>query len=78
MGEAKILKEHDRVVLLSDVPSETLKAGDIGAIVHVYPKAQAFEVGFFALDGHTAAVATLASSQLRPVTDRDITHSREN
>ena len=29
------------------------------------------------LDGHTVAVATVESSQLRPVSSRDISHVRE-
>ena len=72
-----MVKEHDRVVLVSDVRSESLKAGDVGTVVHVYPGGRAFEVEFSTLDGHTIALVTLQPSQLRPVTRRDMTHSRE-
>ena len=54
-----MLEEHDRVVLMDDIAEADLKAGDVGTIVHIYPNAAAFEVGFFALAGHTAALATV-------------------
>jgi len=72
-----MLKEHERVVLTRPVPAEGLEAGDVGTIVHVYHDGQAYEVEFVALDGHTTAVATLEADQVRPVTSRDMTHSRE-
>ena len=72
-----MIKEHDRVVLTRPVPSEGLEEGDVGTVVHVYKDGEAYEVEFLTLDGRTAAVATLESSQVRPVTARDITHTRE-
>ncbi len=71
------MTEHDRIVLQSDVPAEGLKAGDLGTVVHVYPDGQAFEVEFVTLDGHTAAVVTLAAAQIRPVKPREIAHARQ-
>ncbi len=72
-----ILKEHDRVVLVADVPAEGLVAGDVGTVVHVYRDGQAYEAEFFTLEGKTAAVITLEDSQVRPVGKREITHARE-
>ena len=72
-----MIKEHDRLVLAVDVPSEDLVAGDVGTIVHVYRDNQAYEVGFTTLEGKTAAVVTLEVSQVRPVGKREITHARE-
>ena len=72
-----MIREHDRIVLVTPVPAEGLEAGDVGTVVHVYEDGQAYEVEFVTLDGHTAAVATLESSQVRPVSRRDITHTRE-
>ena len=72
-----MLREHERVVLTKPVPAEGLEAGDVGTIVHVYRDGKAYEVEFVALDGHTTAVATLEVGQVRPVTARDMTHSRE-
>jgi hypothetical protein len=70
-------KEHDRVVLVSRKSDEGLEAGDVGTIVHVYRDGQAYEVEFVALDGHTTAVVTIEAGEVRPVTSRDMTHSRE-
>ncbi len=61
-----MIKEHERVVLTVAVPDEQLEAGDVGTVVHVYPDGRAYEVEFIALDGHTAAVATLEASAVRP------------
>ena len=72
-----MIKEHDRVVLLKDVPEEGLKTGDVGTVVHVYREGEAFEVEFMTLDGGTVAVVTLPSSAVRTVSSRDITHVRE-
>ncbi|MDT3776360.1 DUF4926 domain-containing protein [Nitrospira sp. MA-1] len=72
-----MIKEHDRVVLAVDVPSEALVAGDVGTIVHVYQDKQAYEVEFTTLEGKTAAVVTLEVLQVRPVGKREITHARE-
>lgn len=71
-----MIKEHDRVVLTTDLPKEGLKAGDVGTVVHVHRKGEAFEVEFLTLDGETVAIATVLASQLRSVTNQDITHAR--
>lgn len=71
-----MIKEHDRVVLLTSVPTEGLEPGDVGAVVHVYADGKACEVEFTGLDGHTAAVVTLDTIALRAVTPNDITHTR--
>ena len=72
-----MIKEHDLAVLTVPVPSEGLEAGDVGTVVQVYKNGEGYEVEFFTLDGRTAAVVTLESSQVRPVTARDITDTRE-
>ncbi len=72
-----MIKEHERVVLTAAVPEEGLEPGDVGTVVHVYRDGQAYEVEFVALDGHTAAVVTIETSQVRPVSRREITHARQ-
>ena len=72
-----MIKEHERVVLKSDVPAEGLEAGDVGTVVHVYGDGKAYEVEFVTLDGHTAAVVTLEAAQVRPVSRREMTHARQ-
>ena len=70
------IKEHDRVVLTTDLPGDKLASGDVGTVVHVHRDGKAFEVEFVALDGETVAVATLERAQVRPVERREITHAR--
>jgi hypothetical protein len=72
-----MIREHERVVLTTPVPDEGLEPGDIGAVVHVYPQAAAYEVEFVTLTGKTAAVVTLTADQIRPVNSREIPHARE-
>lgn len=72
-----MIKEHGRVVLTKPVPAERLETGDVGTVVHVYPGGLAYEVEFTMLDGGTAAVVTVESSDVRPVSRREITHARE-
>ena len=75
--KVKPIKEHDCVVLTTDLPAEKLEAGDVGTVVHIHKDGAAYEVEFMTLDGHTVAVATVEISQLRPVSSRDISHVRE-
>lgn len=72
-----MIKEHDRVVLTVPYPAERLEAGDIGAVVHVYPRDEAYEVEFVTLTGTTAAVLTVIAAHIRPVSSGEIPHARE-
>jgi len=72
-----MIKEHDRIVLTSDLPEQGLKEGDVGTVVHVHERGQAYEVEFLTLGGETVAIATLLRSQVRPVGKREITHARQ-
>ena len=71
------MKEFDRVILLTDLPTDGLIRGDVGTIVHCYEDGAAFEVEFFTLSGRTIAVATVEAADLRPVSDHDVSHTRE-
>ncbi len=70
------MKEHDRVVLESDIQERGLKAGDVGTVVHVYGKGEAYEIELVSLNGKTVAVVTVEAQQVRPVREREITHAR--
>jgi hypothetical protein len=61
-----MIKEHDRVVLKKPMPEQRLKAGDVGTVIHVHKKGEAFEVEFMTLYGKTVGIATLTASQVRP------------
>ena len=71
-----MIKELDQIVLTADLPKEGLKAGDVGTVVHIHRGGEAFEVEFMTLGGETIAVTTVLASQVRPITNRDITHAR--
>ncbi len=72
-----MIHEHDRVVLTTLLADESLEAGDIGTVVHVYPRHEAYEVEFITLTGKTAAVVTVTADQIRPVGNSEIPHARE-
>jgi len=72
-----MIHEHDRVVLTQPLAAEGLEPGDIGAVDHVYPRGEAYEVEFVTLTGQTAAVVTVSAEQVRPVCSGEIPHARE-
>ena len=72
-----MIKEHDCIVLTQDISDEGLQAGDVGTVVHIHQGGVAYEVEFVTLTGQTVAVATVLSSQLRPVSQQDVAHARE-
>jgi hypothetical protein len=62
---------HQEIVLARDVPQHGLRTGDIGTVVHVYPKG-GLEVEFFTASGKTRAVVTLHDADVRMATDNDV------
>lgn len=72
-----MIREHERAVLTRDLPEQGLQAGDVGTVVHVYRDGAAYEIEFFALDGRTLNVVTVAADQVRAVGRRDMLHVRE-
>jgi hypothetical protein len=72
-----MIQEHDRVVLTAPLADEALERGDIGAVVHIYPGREAYEVEFVTLTGQTAAVVTVPAEQVRPVASTEIPHARQ-
>ena len=69
-------KTLDTVVVTTDLPNHGLKRGDIGAVVQVYSP-DAVEVEFVTASGHTQAVITLGTHQIRPVGSRDLLAVRQ-
>ncbi len=72
-----MIKEHDCIVLTSDLPDEGLEAGDIGTVVHIHNSGEGYEVEFMTLTGETVAIVTLLAGQVRPLNRRDLAHTRE-
>lgn len=71
-----LFKTLDTVVVTADLPRHGLKRGDVGAIVEVYPP-DAVEVEFVTASGHTQAVLTLGTHEIRPVGSRDLLAVRQ-
>ena len=68
-----MIHEHERVILLVDLPEYELVVGDVGVVVHIYSTGNAYEVEFFTLDGQTLEVVTLDAKAVRPVRQREVT-----
>jgi Domain of unknown function (DUF4926) len=64
-------KPLDTVVLVRDFPKHGLKAGDLGAVVEVYPP-DGIEVEFVAASGRTTALLTLRLTDIRSIRGTDI------
>jgi hypothetical protein len=69
------LELYQDAILTVDLPSDGLRAGDIGTIVERHQVPGVSEVGysveFFDMTGRTVAVATLPASNLRVPTSAD-------
>jgi hypothetical protein len=63
-------RELDTVVLSRDLVDAGLRAGDLGAIVHVHSP-DSFELEFVTASGRTQALLTLNAADLRPVSDNE-------
>jgi hypothetical protein len=70
-----MIKELDTVVLTTELPAYSLKAGDLGTVVLVH-RHGGYEVEFMTLDGETVAVVSLFPDHIRPVGRREIAHAR--
>jgi hypothetical protein len=67
---------HQEVILARDLPQDGLRSGDIGTVVHIYPKG-GLEVEFFTASGKTRAVVTLREADIRMATDDDVVAVRK-
>ena len=72
-----MIEELDRVALTRAVPEHGSTAGDVGTVVSVHDKGAGFTIEFLSLQGKTVAIVTLRAEAIRPVSPREITHSRE-
>lgn len=71
-----MVRELDTVVLTKDLETYNLRRGDVGAVVHCYADAKAFEVEFVTGEGKTIAVVTLSEADIRPMRHEEILHVR--
>ncbi len=73
-----MIAEHSMVVLTNDIPTSGLFAGDVGAVVHVYPGGSAYEVEFVDGDGSTVACITLDAKNVRTIDRGELLHTRRH
>ncbi|MBK9123913.1 MAG: DUF4926 domain-containing protein [Chloroflexi bacterium] len=71
-----MIREHDRIVLTTDLPDGRFRAGDIGVVVMIHGDHAGYEVEFFTLTGDTLDVVTVDVEQVRPVSEHEILHAR--
>ena len=64
-------KTLDTVVLLRDMPTHGLRAGDLGAVLETYDP-DGLEVEFVTASGRTGALVTLKVGDVRRVADNDL------
>ncbi len=67
-------RELDTVILEHDLPAHGLCAGDIGAVVGVYP--DGLHVEFVAASGETLGLVTLTEKAVRRAMDDDLLAAR--
>jgi S1-C subfamily serine protease len=78
MADFELYKD---AILTVDLPTEGLRAGDVGTVVDRHEVAGVSEIGysveFFDMTGNTVAVVTLPGSSLRSPTSADRPSVRE-
>ena len=67
-----MINEHDSIRLAVDLPEHGLKAGDDGAVVHIFEPDTSFLVEFFTSDGDALDVIYVEREQIRPATPDEI------
>lgn len=72
-----MIKEHEQVVLIEDLPAHGLMAGDLGIVVMIHGHHAGYELEIFSADGRTLDVVTVDAAQVRPVSRHDVLHARE-
>jgi hypothetical protein len=72
-----MIREHDKVVLTVALSDHGLEPGDVGVVVHIYPRQEAYEIEFVTLSGQTAAIVTASANQIRHIGQHEIPHARE-
>ena len=70
------MQERDQVVVVEDLRNLSVRAGDIGTVVHVYPARQAYEVEFVFLTRRAIGVVTLEAGKIRAICEGEIAHAR--
>ena len=70
-----VLRIEEPVILCSDISEHGLERGDVGTVSSRKEDSQ-YEVTFSTLDDEPVATVLVSASQIRPITHREIAHSR--
>jgi hypothetical protein len=74
------IAEYDVVILTRDIPDKGLIAGDVGVVLLTHAGHDDIPPGYTVevttLLGETVAVVDVPANLVRPVTDRDVRHTR--
>jgi len=62
-----MIKEFERIVLLTDLIDSPFRKGDVGTVVMIHPDSKGYEIEFFALDGSTLGVETVSAGKIKSV-----------
>ena len=77
---SQLLAEHQVVVLTEDIPSEGLRAGDVGVVLVGHAGHDRVPPGYTieitTVTGETVAVVDVPVSAVRPAADCDVRHAR--
>ncbi len=71
-----MIAELERVALTRDLPESTLRAGDVGTVVHVYRDQAAYEVEFVSFSGESLGVFTVEAEGVRKLGEDDLPSTR--
>lgn len=71
-----MIAELERVALTRDLPESTLRAGDVGTVVHVYPDHAAYEVEFVSFSGESLGTCTVEAGGIRKLGEDDLPSTR--
>jgi hypothetical protein len=71
-----MIAELDCVALTADLPEYGLATGDVGTVVHVFKGGKTFMVEFTTFSGTTIAVTKIAATGVRPISRKEIHHTR--
>ena len=72
-----MIHELDLVVLTHAIEVHSLKAGDVGAVIHCYADNLGYEVEFVTAEGKTVAALKLTATDIRPISHAEIFHVLE-
>jgi len=71
-----MIHEFDQVALAVDLPDYHLRSGDVGTVVDITPNGKQYTLEFFNFDGETVAVVPVATTQVRRIGSKEVTHAR--